>query len=425
MTERLCSPTRARRAGPGDEGFSIMEAVVAALVLAVSAAIVASILINVMQVTTNSGKRTAAANLAASKVEIIRGMDATEIPDGSVTTTQTVGNTTYTIVQDATYQSSTGTGSACTGTGNLAYKRVTVRVSWPNMGTTKPVQTETLRTLGFDASSGGLDSTKGATGVQVRDSTGVAQSGATVTLKNSVGTVLGTQLTGADGCVVFTNLTAGTNVYAYATESGNVNIDGADTAASTGTGVLANKLSTTTLDLAPMSELRASYSAPSGAIIPSGMALRLRNSLWSGATSDRTPGLCASTPNAVCIEADGVTAARLFPGAYAMWAGACDDATPASPTYTSVNAGATATASVPLGAVKMTAATSSAIGRTVTAVHAADTDCTSGQSIVLGALPASGSLTYALPAGSWTLSTSTGNTPVVITTGSTLTQAVS
>jgi hypothetical protein len=225
--------------------------------------------------------------------------------------------------------------------------------------------------------------------------------------------------------VVFTNLTAGTNVYAYATESGNVNIDGADTAASTGTGVLANKLSTTTLDLAPMSELRASYSAPSGAIIPSGMALRLRNSLWSGATSDRTPGLCASTPNAVCIEADGVTAARLFPGAYAMWAGACDDATPASPTYTSVNAGATATASVPLGAVKMTAATSSAIGRTVTAVHAADTDCTSGQSIVLGALPASGSLTYALPAGSWTLSTSTGNTPVVITTGSTLTQAVS
>ena len=422
MIERLGRATRKPR--PSDDGFSIVEAVVAALILAVSAAIVASILINVAQVLTDGGRRTAAADLAASKVELIRGMDATEIPDGAVTSTQTVGNTTYTIVQESTYQAANGTGSACSGSGKLAYKRVTVRVTWPNMGSTRPVQTETLRTLGFDASSGGLDSTKGATGVQVRDGAGVPLGGATVTLKSSTGAVIGTQVTGADGCVVFTNLNAGTNVYATAVKGGHVNINGADAAADSGTGVLANSLSNTILDLGPASKLKATYVAPSGAIIPAGLGLRLRNSIWGGASSDRTPPLCSVNPSVVCIESDQLTAARLFPGAYAMWAGICDDATPASPAYANVTAGGSVGTDVPLGAVTMSAA-SGAAGKVVTAVHASDVDCTSGQSIVLGPLPSTGSVTYALPAGAWTLKTSSGNTPVTIVTGSTVSKVVS
>lgn len=408
-----------------DRGFSMMEAIVAALLLAIGAAIVAALLINVLQLTTNSGRRTAAANLAASKLEAIRQMPATAITDGQTFDNATVGNTVYTITQEATYQSTTGVSSACaTTSGSLAYKRVTIKVTWPGMGNTKPVQSETLRALGFDANSGGLDATKGALAVQISDNLGAAVQGATVNLRqgSATGSVLSSQVTGADGCVVFTDLTAGVNVYPQALKSGYVSRLGLATSTDSGIGVTASTVLRSTLYLADSASAYLTYSVPAGVTnaTPYIFGASGRTALWT--PSDKS--LPACPVDGPCLGSDGRTVNNLFPGDYSFVVGSCTADTARSVgTLTSLPAGSTTNITAPIGAVRVTS-TSSSQGTTVT-LYNRTSGCTS-TAYALGAIPASpGYVTFAVPAGTWQLRSSGGGTTnITVAAGGTSTAVI-
>jgi Tfp pilus assembly protein PilV len=418
------------RCTKSDEGFSLMEAVVAAGLLGLAAVVVATLMFGTLRVTTDSARRTAAATIAASQIEAVRQVSATDIPDGKVSLPpQTIGGTTFSVVQEATYTTYNGSVSACTGTGTLAGKRVTVTVTWPAMGTTKPVTTETLRSLGFDASSGGLDRTKGSAAVYVLDSAGEPVNGAQVLLRSGSGATLGTQATGTDGCAVFTNLTAGQNVYAEASRTGHVSIDGQDSVADTGSGVIANSVVKSTLQLDLPGQLAMTTSLPGGAVLPvssspASFTPHVTTTLWPSISSTRIPPSCATaSPPQVCLSASTPTltqVSRLFPGAYGVWLGACQDARPVTVPLTAVVAGAAAAVTVPIGAVSVRTTDGALTGRTVVAGHAADAGCPTGDTIQLATLPAPGaSVEVALPPGSWTVSLDdhSAAVPVTVTGG--------
>lgn len=392
-----------------DAGFSLIETVMAAVVLALSAVIVAGLLVNTLSQVKSTGQRSTAVDIASSRLERVRQVVATAIPDGRSTDTQTVGNTTYTIVQTATYvttANATGSASGCSAGGRLAYKRVNIRVTWPRMGSVAPVTSETLRALGFSSSSGGLDASKGAIGVQVLDSDGKPLDNAKVTLTYSGGNQVGTQTTGSDGCAVFTGVTAGATVYSSATSPGYISVLGADTATDSGSGTSASAgvLGVVSLQMGVSSALAYTLSKPAGALNPvTELTPALTWSGWPSGQTDRQPVAGCTGANTLCLDTGKSTVRRLTPGAYGAWLG-CADARPASPTKVPVGATATTTVALPTSAVVVSTTTAAAVGQPVYAVHAADSLCTAQQTIQLGVVPAIGSTaTFALPAGTWTV----------------------
>ncbi|MBL8928719.1 MAG: carboxypeptidase regulatory-like domain-containing protein [Kineosporiaceae bacterium] len=423
--------SRGVRSRSEDGGFTLMEAVVSAGVMAFAAVAVATMILSILKVTSDSNRRTVAADLAAGQAESLRQLSAVDIPDGRVVLAeQTVGGIRYTITQEATYTTYSGTASACQGTGRLAAKRITITVTWDGMGQTRPVTTETMRSLGFNAAGGGLDATRGSFSGYVIDSTGAPVSGVQVVLRASNGDALGTQVTGADGCAVFTNLTAGTNVYAFASRSGRVDISGQDVATDAGSGIVANSVVRSTLQLSAPGTLQANLLLPAGAVMPtsySATAFRpyLTTTLWPSGSSRRTPPACATaSPAQACLEQStttGFLTQRLYPAAYGAWVGSCQDARPAVPLLTAVTSGAQATTSVSLAGVAVQPHDAAVVGRTITATHTPDSSCPSGESITLGVMPAMGQrVTVALPPGTWTLSVPSGDHPrtVTLTAGS-------
>lgn len=387
-----------------DAGFTMMEATVAAVILGVVVTLAATLLVQVAGLTRSNGQRSAAANLASTQMERVRQLSATAIPDGRTTTTQTVGNTTYTINQDSTYQDMSGASNACGGSGALAYKRVAVTVTWPNMGSVKPVRSETLRALGFDAASGGLDKTKGALAVQVLDQNGSPVSGADVTVRrgSATGAAQPVQTTGGDGCVVFTGLTAG-SYYSSTTMAGFVASDGGTVAADTGNGVSANAVAKRSLSLAPASAMTVAYSVPTGASVPA-MPISLKHPLWSTAQVFTSTGPCPMGTGKTCWTT-GNTFTPLYPGAYLV-------TIPGSTATDSVavQPGTTTTDTFALGAVTITAATSGTYTTTI-----------GGANVTLGTFAAGQVSTIALPPGTWTLKRSSGATATVTITAATTT----
>ena len=158
--------------------------------------------------------------------------------------------------------------------------------------------------------------------------------------------------------------------------------------------------------------------APSGAVIPTGtygIAMTVANSnLTVGYKSYQQAATGSGTTR---------TITPLFPYAsgYQVWTGDCADADPAAYTGGSrgavlaSNQGATTTGSAALDAVDVTVRRTSATGTlvsgaTVSAIHAAGTGCTAGETLTTTTTTnASGQLRLALPYGTWTIRAVSGS----------------
>ncbi len=223
----------APRVRTSDDGFSIVEVVVAVVILAMAVTVLAALMTRTLGLAQSNTQRTTAANLATQQVEKLQTMRALDIPDGRVTIGPiTVGGTPYTIYQSSKYV--TVDGSACSGTtsSDLTSKVVTLRVTWPNMGNVKSVRSATIRALG--TGSNDLSGTTGAAAVAVQNAIGDGTAGISVTLMTAPGgTVVATQTSGDDGCVVFAGLAPG-NYTASANTVGYVNLDGVQATTSCG-----------------------------------------------------------------------------------------------------------------------------------------------------------------------------------------------
>lgn len=407
----------------GDErGFGMMEAVVSMALFTVLVTVSLSLILRVTHVTGANSRRVVAANLANRQIESVKGQKAIDIPDGGSSYTKTVGQITYTVRQTANYLPADATSSVCASSGSqLAYKLVSVTVTWPDMGSVRPVRVDTLKAVGV-GSAGGLDATKGAIALAVVGATGADVADIPVTLSPGGRTVT----TGDDGCAVFVDLAPGTYT-ATADRSGWVGVGNLQATTVNSLGASAGGITRGTLVYDTARTAGLSPEGLEGYALPSGIGVHLRNSYVANLT---LPDCTVAGQG--CLTGFPGQARNLFPEIYEVWAGDCSDAlVPHSFDLTSADA----TVGVPMGSALITVTKTGwgwpvpvpteVAGRALYAIHAAEgsgtPSCPAGQTLTL---PVSqiGGVGVLLPFGTWTISLSpsggSGSTTITLTAGS-------
>ena len=406
------------------DGYSVVELMVAVTIFALVFAAVSLGMGRALELNRGNRNRSAGAYLAARQLEEVRAVATGDFEDVLLGRTVTTSGV-YTITQDVTWTSPGSTSTSCnvpTGSGAaLAYKRITVTVTWPDMGGVAPVVSQTLLTP-----PGGIyDPNDGHVLVQVFDRNAVPLAGHTVALS---GPESASQPTTAEGCVFFAYLDPGSYTVTL-NSTGYVGRQG-DQPATQNVAVAATQISTLQFDYDRAATLGVTLSTPSGpptAAIPSGIALTVANSnLTVGTKSFSEASTGSGTPR---------TVRPLFPysSGYQVWAGDCADADPdgtpdlypgttRGPVLAS-NPAVTTSGTATLGAVDVTVRQTTATGTlmsgaTVSGIHAAGTGCTAGETLTSATLTAAGKLRLALPYGTWKIrATITSGSPAIPRTG--------
>lgn len=409
LTARLAGTFR----GPsrdGDAGFSLIEVMWALILFVIVASIGATTLTESGLISRGNRARVSAADLAERQIEEARATPTASLAEGTAALPAVTSNgTVFHLVQTVTRVADNSTTNACdspSGNGQLGYKRVTVTVTWDQMGGVKPVRSDTLRALGVSA----VDPTKGAIAVAVKDRNGQGLGGQLVALSPG-----GRSLTtGSDGCVVFADVSAAS--YSVGISSpGYVDSTGRQQSIQSPITVTASSIAKARFDYDQAATLRVSYGGPSGYTPPATLPITLVADIFPG---NRTKAFPDCSPNATpgsCASGSPRTISNLYPTAqgYEAYAGDCSDAAPPTATqYAAVTPGQSSDTAAALAGVNVVTSANGNIlpGRQVYAVHAADGSCPAGDSFFVGTsglLP----LRVALPYGTWTFATSSSGQP--------------
>ncbi len=127
-----------------DQGFTLIEVLVAMVVFGILSVLVAYLLLTAMTLTRSNRASEVAANLAAQAIDQARSAtDVFSVVSGVTTTT--VDGTTFTVTTSAGWLTNAGTASDCGTSGLLQNKSLNVSVTWSGMRTgASPVQASTL-----------------------------------------------------------------------------------------------------------------------------------------------------------------------------------------------------------------------------------------------------------------------------------------
>ena len=306
----------ARPATGSEAGFTVLELVVAITLFALVFAAVSLGMGGVLRVDRTNRSRSVAAYLAAKQLDTVRALPFDQVGLGR--TTQSYSDpgsqSTYSITQDIAWVTPTSNSSSCnvpngSSGGTVAYKRVTVRVTWPQMSGAAPVSSQTLLT----PPTGAYDPYDGHIAVQLYDRNAAPLAGQTVTL-GGAGT--GTQVTSDDGCVFFAFLDPGSYTLTLNT-SGYVDRQ-LNQPSVTNLSVVAAQITKVQVDYDRAASLLISVTSPAGSLLPDAFPLTVANSNLSLGTK-------AFTGSGVSR-----TLTPLFPyaGGYQVWTGECTDADP-------------------------------------------------------------------------------------------------
>jgi prepilin-type N-terminal cleavage/methylation domain-containing protein len=427
MLTRRASALRQQMQGD-DSGFSLIEVVVAMVVLAVFAGALSVTLLDSLGVSKVSRERVAAGNLAARELEITRNKFASSDADAlAVAATSSVINgnplgaagpsyvdgVAYTVQRDVQWLP-TGTGvSACDG-GALVVSpslQVFVTVTWPNMRTAQPVFAETVMT---PLKGQTADLSVSFVAVKVQNADGTPAENVSATAVGPGGTFVHT--TDGSGCVVFQVGLAGTygvtlNMAGWVDQTGTQLSVKTPIVAALGTLVT----KTMTYDTAASMNVTLASGA-GGYVLPSPLpginflkldvnSILVRQSVAGGATTTTTvAGLWPKT--------DG----------YAAWPGGCPDSDPAALPTAGGNRGAnviippggTKNVTANLAPVNLTVQTSAITGtKPVPGVVVTATNSSTGallcssadKTLTLGTTDGAGNLKTSVPYGNWNLNT--------------------
>ena len=199
-----------------DQGFSLIELVVAMVVLGTMAVAVIGVIMNSQSQGVTNRSRIAAANLAAREIDLVREefartdagpvnlaaagyvLNPHPLAGGTAGQPLIIDGRKYTVVRTAQWNIS-GTGaSACEGGALVAYPTlgVTVSVTWPNMGNVQPVVS--TASLAPDKETG-IATTDSFIAAKVLDQEAKPLTGVPVTATGGATT---TGYTDASGCAV-------------------------------------------------------------------------------------------------------------------------------------------------------------------------------------------------------------------------------
>ncbi len=407
-----------------DEGLSLIEVMVSITVFAIAASAIAMGLVYAKQSVRDSRLRIQAANLASRESEIVRNIftasasgpstlgatsvvvNANPLSGGTAGQPLVVDNTPFTVTRSVQWEPAGAGGSPCDGGTAVTYPTlaVHVEVTWPRMGSTKPVATNTILTPPKGTLSGSL----AFVAVKVSGADGSGTASLPVTLSGASGPF--TRYTEPDGCAVFSLTTPGSYT-ATVNTAGYVSSDG-NTSASKPVTVAAGGLALVPFAYDRAATLATTLTTLTGYALPSTLPpITVYNS--------GLPAPTYSKSYASSGVSGSISLLWPFLSGYNMWTSACAQADPATagatrPAALPLTSGATVAASVALSPVDIlvTDSAGNAVpGATVIATPVSTTGCLSAENpLSLGATDATGALKTSVPAGKYTLSVS-GRTP--------------
>lgn len=386
-----------RRIAAEQGGFALIEAMVAAVLLAAIALGTLAGIDGGSAVSALNRSRSVAAGLAEADQERMRSLTPDQLSNLRGQTTKQVGQISYTIASRADWVSDSSGTLSCTNDSSRAdYLTITSTVTWPGMGALKPVVQRSL----YAAPPGSLGASSGSAAIQVTDRAGAPLSGVGATM---VGSQAFTDATGDNGCAVFGNVPAGSYQLTL-TAAGYVDPSGSSPLTQS-IAVVADQTRLFSFTMDVPAQVDVSFDTRVGAT-------------WVPARTDAVAVTSAGLPapgsrrfvSAGGAEVTTVSATSLFPftAGYAVYAGSCASADPRLaptnlPNYFSTNPGQVTTApgstqalTIHLPAVNLLVKNFS--GQTLTNAHVtvtpSDSACTSRYPAQLtnaaGALPAPG-----------------------------------
>ena len=350
---------RALKRAQDADGFSLIEVMVAIVVMVMLVSVMAAGLLTVMKMDRGNRARSVAASLVEQQINQTRlAVSAATASYGTtiLSPAPVLNGTTYSITT-AIEPVSLGAGSSpcaggvATGSG-MTVVRVTVTATWNRMGGIKPVREDTQVSPKTP-----LGTTTSNIGISLLNAAGGPVAGHSVTL--SPGSA--TSLTDSDGCAFFSGLTAGTAYTGTVNDGGWVGTDLAQSAAKLAGNPAAGATSVGQIiydNAATLAVTLPGTGAAYGAyIMPSSMPYTLTASgLKTGGSAQ--VGTCYGLQT--CYFNTGSSYARtvngLFPFAnYSGWVGDCPGANAAPDSFTMVPGGTTTKTAVTGGAVNLIA----------------------------------------------------------------------
>lgn len=421
---------RLRTRAAGDEGVTLVEVMVAMFIFALLSVGMVQTMLSVLSVTRDSRARQVALNLAAQEVDRAREMGdvfsvlSEDLPD------VTLNGDVFHVHRETQWVSDPAVDLECgAGGGALRYKRVNVTVTWDNMRpSTQPVRSDTILDPGTPIN----DPTKGTIIVSVLGAGGSGSGGVGVTAvpsspaNGAVALTSSPDPTDSEGCSYILRVSPG-NYDVTVSRAGYV--DSRQQATSTTTvSVTAGTSSTAQFQYDEATEVTLTYGP--GVRVPTDLSTTFVGGVdayvWA------TTVTSTSTTRTVDLHP--------LPAGYQAFAGTCTSADPEgwpdgvdgagltivgqrSPAFATEPGDSVATA-VPMGSVTV-AAGAAASGRQLRAVSATpptgsdDPGCASPETLVFGntvstRIPMGGTMTVALPFGSWTLEYYNGSSWVTV-----------
>lgn len=400
---------RQRRGSRTSEaGFGLVDVAVAMALFALMMTALAALVSTTLATTRTNRQRTVAANLAAREMDLVRSTRFEDLPLGRTTSIVRVDRVNYTVTRDAQWVYRDAADSPCGGAGGstLAYLRMTVSVTWPNMRGVAPVSSSTIVAppiTSYDPSSGHI-------AVTVRDRSGAPHAGILTRVTGPSGT--STQTTTADGCAFFAFLPAGIHTVSL----GNLGyVDGQ--AVADPSQVVSVNVGTSVgveFDYDRAATLSLTLGGFAGGTIPANLPVTFANTKLLPAGTKTIAGQ---------FDQFGRPMGVLFPYAdgYQTWAGSCADADPegqradgSGPYYPGAvrapalpaSAGQVTPGTVTLRTVRVRVATLLGLlpvkNAKVFMRHGPDNGCPGGLVLDLGKTSATGEILAAVPYGAWT-----------------------
>jgi prepilin-type N-terminal cleavage/methylation domain-containing protein len=402
-----------------ENGFTLVEVIVAMVLFGVLVASVATTLVALVGHTRGNQNRAVALNIANRVLDRLHSVPALQLPNGPlppevyrVDRNEFTVRTTGALVAEGT----SATGSACDGaSGGLSEKRLSVVVTWTGMGSTRPVRSDTVRRLDLAE----LDPTLGTVTVKVTDRANNPLAGQAVTL--NPGNLRFT--TADDGCAVFSRLAPG-GYSASLSTSGYVSNQQLTSPARAVTAVAGqvirdagfqyDRAGSVTAQWTSVGVPLSSYSTPTW-IVPDAVGVTLRNAGFAGGRGRFEPCGVSATTECASAPPGGRAVGGLFPASegYVAWAGTCQDAEPAAGASAAAvfDPGGVGTTSLSVTRVLVTVRdryNNPAAGQSVTITHAADAGCPGGLTITSPSSDSQGLVYVALPLGLWRLQAGAG-----------------
>jgi Tfp pilus assembly protein PilV len=302
------------------DGFAFIEVLVSALLLAMIAGSVYTSLDGASAATRGIKARAVASGLAQADQERMRAFKHTSLYALNQTYTQSVAGVSYTVNSQAAWVNDQGATAACSSTNAEAdYIEITSTVSWPRIGTRKPVVQQSL----IAPNAAGL-----AVQVNNRSGTGVSNVGVTATGPQ---TFSGT--TNAAGCVAFGPITAGN--YTVTLPAGCVDRAGVSPVTDS-TSATDNARTTLVLDCDTPGTIAATTvrTRPYRTSIPGVAAAQDDDLRYLSVGNSGLPAPFIRTVGDGSLQT-ALSAGSLFPftDAYSVFSGDCTGADPGDPRY--------------------------------------------------------------------------------------------